>query len=274
MWRARQVAADGIAMEVLPATLLTGGGRQRDHDPAARAVVIGSLPPGGLAAAAPPWRRAAATRPGSTRLSVPRTRRLSSARSPRRARTCNSSPGRPRRRCRRRCSGATPRTATCTSTSAGEVSAAGRPRVSATPRRIALKSGVPSVRSTARLPRARARTFDYLKWFPESRRAALFAPSESVAPPLYRDHVTKWLDDKQARRGAGTAYDWRRIVESRSSRRSAVFPVREIDVERSRGGSRPSSAAPPRRRRHRTVQTGAGSRVSRKSPPTVGSTSS
>jgi hypothetical protein len=60
-----------------------------------------------------------------------------------------------------------------------------------------------------------ARTFDYLKWFPEGRRAALFAPPESVATPLSRDHVTKWLDDKQARLGAGTAYDWRRIVESR-----------------------------------------------------------
>jgi hypothetical protein len=35
-----------------------------------------------------------------------------------------------------------------------------------------------------------ARTFDYLKWFPEGRRATLFArPSDSARPPLHRDHV-------------------------------------------------------------------------------------
>jgi integrase len=94
-----------------------------------------------------------------------------------------------------------------------------------------------------------ARTFDYLKWFPEGRRAALFAPPESVAPPLYRDHVTKWLDDKQARLGAGTAYDWRRIVESRLIPTFGGLPVPEIDVERIEGWigalKRGTAAAPP-----------------------------
>jgi hypothetical protein len=65
---------------------------------------------------------------------------------------------------------------------------------------------------------------------PEGRRAALFAPPESVAPPPYRDHVTKWLDDKQARLGAGTAHDWRRIVESRLIPIFGDHPVPEIDV--------------------------------------------
>jgi integrase len=94
-----------------------------------------------------------------------------------------------------------------------------------------------------------ARTFDYLKWFPEGRRAALFTPPESVAPPLYRDHVTKWLDDKQARLGAGTAYDWRRIVESRLIPTFGGLPVPEIDVERIEGWiaalKRGTAAAPP-----------------------------
>jgi integrase len=94
-----------------------------------------------------------------------------------------------------------------------------------------------------------ARTFDYLKWFPESRRAAVFAPPESVAPPLYRDHVTKWLDDKQARLGAGTAYDWRRIVESRLIPTFGSLPVPEIDVETIEGWiaalKRGTAAAPP-----------------------------
>jgi hypothetical protein len=63
---ARLVAADGIAMEVLPATLLTSEVAREIETRRPRAVLIGSLPPGGLgetrylckrlgASASPPW---------------------------------------------------------------------------------------------------------------------------------------------------------------------------------------------------------------------------
>jgi integrase len=103
-----------------------------------------------------------------------------------------------------------------------------------------------------------ARTFDYFKWFPEGRRAALFAPPEPVAPPLYRDYVKKWLDDKQARLGAGTAYDWQRIVESRLIPTLGDRQVSEIDVEMIEGliaalkrGTPPAPPAPNTRDRRR-----------------------
>lgn len=76
-----------------------------------------------------------------------------------------------------------------------------------------------------------AGSFDYLKWFPQGRRAALFAPPHSTAPPIYREYVRRWLEDKQARLGAGTAYDWRRIVESRLIPTFGDRHLCEIDVE-------------------------------------------
>lgn len=36
-------------------------------------------------------------------------------------------------------------------------------------------------------------TFEYLRWFPHGRKAALFAPTESTEPPLYREYVERWL---------------------------------------------------------------------------------
>jgi len=58
-------------------------------------------------------------------------------------------------------------------------------------------------------------TFDYAKWFPHGRKAGLFAPKDNDEPPLFRDYVRGWLEDKRARIGAGTAYDWKRIVEGK-----------------------------------------------------------
>src|SRR4030095_9763391 len=37
-----------------------------------------------------------------------------------------------------------------------------------------------------------AGTFEYIRWFPHGRRAALFAPTESNGPPLYREYVQRW----------------------------------------------------------------------------------
>lgn len=60
-----------------------------------------------------------------------------------------------------------------------------------------------------------AGTFDYRRWFPSSRRATLFDVAPDAGPPLYREYVRRWLEDKSARLAAGTAYDWRRVVEAR-----------------------------------------------------------
>jgi integrase len=103
-----------------------------------------------------------------------------------------------------------------------------------------------------------ARTFDYLKWFPEGRRAAMFTPPQPATPPLYRDYVKKWLDDKQARLGAGTAYDWQRIVDSRLIPTFGGHPVSEIDVPMIEGwiaalkrGAAPAPPAPDTKDRRR-----------------------
>jgi integrase len=76
-----------------------------------------------------------------------------------------------------------------------------------------------------------AGTFDYPSWFPKSRRAALFAAPESNGPPLYCEYAKKWLNDKQARLASGTAYDWRRIVESRLIPTFGDRQVSTLDVE-------------------------------------------
>lgn len=103
-----------------------------------------------------------------------------------------------------------------------------------------------------------AGSFDYLSWFPKGRRAALFAPPESTGPPLYRDYVGKWLDHKQARLGAGTAYDWRRIVESRLIPAFGDRQVPDLDVETIEGfiaalkqGTAPTPPAPDTKDRRR-----------------------
>ena len=76
-----------------------------------------------------------------------------------------------------------------------------------------------------------AGTFDYSNWFPKSRRAALFAAPEPNGPPLYCEYARKWLDDKEARLASGTAYDWRRIVESRLIPTFGDRQVSRLDVE-------------------------------------------
>jgi integrase len=48
-----------------------------------------------------------------------------------------------------------------------------------------------------------AGTFEYRRWFPRGRKAGLFAPPESNAPPLYAAYARRWLADKTARLGAG-----------------------------------------------------------------------
>jgi integrase len=107
-----------------------------------------------------------------------------------------------------------------------------------------------------------AGTFEYLRWFPHGRKAALFAPAESNEPPPYREYVEKWLADKTARLGSGTAYDWRRIVESRLLPTFGGQQVSEIDMEAVEGFiaalKRGEAATPPvpdttDRRRHPRV---------------------
>jgi len=63
-----------------------------------------------------------------------------------------------------------------------------------------------------------AGTFDsasYAKWFPRGPRAALFAKPAEDEPPLFKDYVRTWIENKAARTSAGTAYDRKRIVEGR-----------------------------------------------------------
>jgi integrase len=76
-----------------------------------------------------------------------------------------------------------------------------------------------------------AGTFDYPSRFPKSRRVALFAALESSGPPLYSEYARKWLDDKQVRLASGTAYDWRRILESRLIPTFGGREVSKLDVE-------------------------------------------
>ena len=94
-----------------------------------------------------------------------------------------------------------------------------------------------------------AGTFEYQRWFPRGRKAGLFAPPESNAPPLYAAYVRRWLADKTARLGAGTAYDWRRIVESRLIPVFGERRVSDIDVEAVEGFiaslKRGDAATPP-----------------------------
>jgi integrase len=81
-----------------------------------------------------------------------------------------------------------------------------------------------------------ARTFDYLKWFPDGPKREIFAPPPTPVngPAPFADYVRQWLDDKSARLAPGTAYDWRRVVEGKlipffGSR--LVSDIREEDVE-------------------------------------------
>src|SRR5204863_4994828 len=66
---------------------------------------------------------------------------------------------------------------------------------------------------------------------PTGPQGRTVAPPESNAPPLYAAYVRRWLADKTARLGAGTAYDWRRIVESRLIPVFGERGVSDIDVE-------------------------------------------
>jgi integrase len=108
-----------------------------------------------------------------------------------------------------------------------------------------------------------AGTFDYHRWFPGGRKAELFAPPESTAPPLYAAYVRRWLADKTARLGAGTAYDWLRIVESRLIPVFGERRVSDIDVEAVEGfiallkrgevATPPAPDTPDRRKRPRAA---------------------
>ena len=115
-----------------------------------------------------------------------------------------------------------------------------------------------------------AGTFEYLRWFPRGRKAALFATPESAGPPLYSAYVRRWLTDKTARLGAGTAYDWRRIVESRLIPAFGDRPVPEIDGEGVEGFIASLKRARQPRRRRRTRQTGGGALEPRRSCLTGG----
>lgn len=76
-----------------------------------------------------------------------------------------------------------------------------------------------------------AGTFDYRRWFPSSRRATLFDAAPDAGPPLYRELVRRWLEDKSARLAAGTAYDWQRVVEARLIPTLGDKRVSEIAVD-------------------------------------------
>jgi integrase len=78
-----------------------------------------------------------------------------------------------------------------------------------------------------------AGTFEYAKWFPQGPRRARIAeqPSTGTGPPRYAEYVRRWLLDKEPRIGAGTAYDWRSIVEGRLIPRFGGMRVSEITEE-------------------------------------------
>lgn len=109
-----------------------------------------------------------------------------------------------------------------------------------------------------------AGTFEYRRWFPASRRAALFDAPVETGPPLYRDYVRRWLDDKSARLAVGTAYDWQRVVEARiiptlGERRVSEIAVDDVEalvaaLKRGEVPAPPAPAGSDKRRRGRTPQ--------------------
>ena len=61
-----------------------------------------------------------------------------------------------------------------------------------------------------------ARTFDYAKWFPESAKRELFAPTrETAAAPTFAPLAREWLENKKAWFGPATYYDRKRIIEGK-----------------------------------------------------------
>ena len=70
-------------------------------------------------------------------------------------------------------------------------------------------------------------------WFaqgPHRARLAVQEPTET-SPPAYGDYARRWLSDKEPRISAGTAYDWRRIVEGRLISRFGAMSVSAITEE-------------------------------------------
>src|SRR2546428_10407485 len=61
-----------------------------------------------------------------------------------------------------------------------------------------------------------ARTFDYAKWFPESAKRELFAPTrETAAAPTFAPLAREWLENKKAWFAPATYYDRKRIIEGK-----------------------------------------------------------
>jgi integrase len=61
-----------------------------------------------------------------------------------------------------------------------------------------------------------ARTFDYAKWFPESAKRELFAPTrEAAAAPTFAALAREWLENKKAWFAPATYYDRKRIIEGK-----------------------------------------------------------
>jgi integrase len=63
------------------------------------------------------------------------------------------------------------------------------------------------------------------------RSLVLFDAAPDAGPPLFRDFVRRWLEDKSARLAAGTAYDWQRVVEARLLPTLGDKRVNEIAVD-------------------------------------------
>ena len=61
-----------------------------------------------------------------------------------------------------------------------------------------------------------ARTFDYAKWFPESAKRELFAPThEAAAAPTFAALAREWLENKKAWFAPATYYDRKSIIEGK-----------------------------------------------------------
>src|SRR5213596_2907244 len=60
-----------------------------------------------------------------------------------------------------------------------------------------------------------ARTFDYLKWFPDGAKKQLFAPAtpDRERIPSFAGHAREWLENKKAWFSAGTYYDRGHVIE-------------------------------------------------------------
>jgi integrase len=74
--------------------------------------------------------------------------------------------------------------------------------------------------------------FDYLAFFPDGAKRALFAPAPPAeGPPTVAAHARRWLDHRKPWLAGGTEYDYRRILEAHVIPSFGDRPVSALTIE-------------------------------------------